>query len=81
MWPKRLEEKCRPRKLFELCKIDPWFLNNIDDIVKLEGKIRSTKLEKINRPMMRQIKEYGFSDKYLASVLGTNRDAGQKTQK
>ncbi len=57
--------------VFDLCKIDPWFLDNINDIVKLERKIKSTKFEKISRPMMRKIKEYGFSDKYLASVWGT----------
>ena len=58
-------------EIFEACKIDRWFLNNINDIVKLEQKITSTKLKKIDRTFMRQIKEYGFSDKYLASVLGT----------
>jgi carbamoyl-phosphate synthase large subunit len=63
--------KMSAEEIFDLCKIDPWFLNNIDDIVKLERKIWSTKLEKISRPMMRQIKEYGFSDKYLASVWDT----------
>jgi carbamoyl-phosphate synthase large subunit len=58
-------------EVFNLCKIDPWFLDNINDIIKLERKIKSTKFEKISRPMMRKIKEYGFSDKYLASVWGT----------
>jgi len=58
-------------EIFDLCKIDPWFLNNINDIVQLERKIKATKLVKIDRTLMRQIKEYGFSDKYLASVLGT----------
>ena len=63
--------KMSANEIFDLCKIDPWFLNNINDIVKLERKIKSTNLEKISRPMMRKIKEYGFSDKYLASVWDT----------
>jgi carbamoyl-phosphate synthase large subunit len=58
-------------EIFDLSKIDPWFLNNINDIVKLERKIKSTMLEKIDRILMRKIKEYGFSDKYLATVRGT----------
>ncbi len=57
--------------IFELTKIDPWFLNNIKDIVRLEQKIKSNGLAKLRSNDMRRIKEYGFSDKYLASILKT----------
>ncbi|MBN1392558.1 MAG: carbamoyl-phosphate synthase large subunit [Sedimentisphaerales bacterium] len=57
------------KEIFSLTKIDPWFLNNINDIVKMERKIKSTPLDKFDRHLVRQVKEYGFSDKYLASVL------------
>jgi carbamoyl-phosphate synthase large subunit len=56
-------------EIFTLTKIDPWFLNNINDIVKLERKIKSTTFDKLNQVLIRQAKEYGFSDKYLASLL------------
>ncbi len=56
-------------QIYSLTKIDPWFLNNIDDIVRLERKIKSTSLDKFNGKLIRQVKEYGFSDKYLASLL------------
>ncbi|MBN1787652.1 MAG: carbamoyl-phosphate synthase large subunit [Sedimentisphaerales bacterium] len=55
-------------EIFKLTKIDPWFLNNISDIISLEKEINSTALEDIGPQLMRKIKEYGFSDKYLASV-------------
>jgi len=57
--------------IFELTKIDPWFLNNIKDIVRLEGKIKSNGLAKLRSSDIREIKEHGFSDKYLASILKT----------
>jgi carbamoyl-phosphate synthase large subunit len=61
--------KFSTEQIYGLTKIDPWFLNNINDIVKLERKIKSASLAKFNDKLMRQVKEYGFSDKYLASVL------------
>jgi carbamoyl-phosphate synthase large subunit len=70
-------------EIFSLTKIDPWFLNNIRDIVKLEEKIKQTqdsgpKTQDSKRKtqgwglgpeLLRKAKQYGFSDKYLASVL------------
>jgi carbamoyl-phosphate synthase large subunit len=55
-------------EIFSLTKIDPWFLNNIRDIMKLEKKIKSAGLSKFDCTFTQNIKEYGFSDKYLASL-------------
>ena len=57
-------------QVFELTKIDPWFLSNIRDIIQLEKKIKKTPLSKMTAAMTRQIKEYGFSDQYVAGLLG-----------
>jgi carbamoyl-phosphate synthase large subunit len=59
-------------EIFKLTTIDPWFLNNIKDIVKLEARIKSNCLTKLKRSQLRKIKEYGFSDRYLASILKTS---------
>jgi carbamoyl-phosphate synthase large subunit len=61
--------KFSTEQIYSLTKIDPWFLNNINDIVKLEHKIKSTLISGFNGKLTRQVKEHGFSDKYLASVL------------
>ncbi|MFC1676283.1 carbamoyl-phosphate synthase large subunit [Planctomycetota bacterium] len=61
--------KLTTEEIFELTMIDPWFLNNIKDIVKLEAKIKSTSLAKITAALAQRIKEYGFSDRYIASLL------------
>jgi carbamoyl-phosphate synthase large subunit len=65
-----LRRKVSVDEVYGLTKIDPWFLNNIKDIVRLEGKIKSAGPAKINTSLIRQAKEYGFADKYLASMTG-----------
>ena len=57
-------------QVFELTNIDPWFLNNIRDIILLERKIEKTPLAKMTAKLTRQIKEFGFSDMYVAELLG-----------
>ncbi|MHC4302263.1 MAG: carbamoyl-phosphate synthase large subunit, partial [Planctomycetota bacterium] len=68
-----LRRKMSIEELFDLTKIDPWFLNNIKDIIKLEQKIRKigAKNNGASPALLKKAKEYGFSDKYLASLLGT----------
>ncbi len=62
--------KFTTEKIFELTMIDPWFLNNIRDIIQLEKKIKKTPPKKMTPNLIRQIKEYGFSDKYVAEQMG-----------
>ena len=56
-----LRRKLAVDEIYELTKIDPWFLNNIGQIVQFEDKISIKNL--------RQAKKLGFSDKYIASKL------------
>jgi carbamoyl-phosphate synthase large subunit len=50
-----------------LSKIDKWFLYNIEEIVKLEDQIKSSKLSK---ELLQKAKEYGFSDYQIAHLKG-----------
>jgi len=65
-------------EIFQLTKIDPWFLNNINDIVKFEKKIKSTAFNKLGPSLIRKAKEYGFSDRYLASIFGISEEHFRK---
>ena len=67
-----LRRKMPVEELFALTRIDPWFLNNIKDIIELERKIAKAgdKKKDISPGLLRRAKEYGFSDKYLGSLLG-----------
>ena len=56
-----LRRKLPVDEIYQLTKIDPWFLNNIKQIVQCEDKISIKNLK--------QAKKLGFSDKYIASKL------------
>lgn len=53
-----------------ITRIDPWFISNIDDIVKLENEIKLAcyKSKAINKELLREAKEYGFSDSQIAEL-------------
>ncbi|HNY80284.1 MAG: carbamoyl-phosphate synthase large subunit [Sedimentisphaerales bacterium] len=63
-----LRRKMPVDDLFALTKIDPWFLNNIKDIVTLEGRLLAGKGTLPDARLMAEAKQYGFSDRYLASI-------------
>jgi carbamoyl-phosphate synthase large subunit len=67
--------KFSTEQIYELTKIDPWFLENIRDIVQLEKKIKATPLSKMTPALLRQVKEYGFSDQYITQQVGVDEPA------
>ncbi|MDP3205551.1 MAG: carbamoyl-phosphate synthase large subunit, partial [Hydrogenophaga sp.] len=56
-------------------KIDPWFLVQIEVIVKIELALEKTSLEAIDAETLRGLKKKGFSDRRLAKLLKTNDQA------
>ncbi|MDR3346444.1 MAG: carbamoyl-phosphate synthase large subunit [Campylobacteraceae bacterium] len=51
----------------ELCKVDPWFLGQIKEIIDFEKKIDMDILN--NAKLLRVAKTYGFSDKMIAYLV------------
>jgi len=62
-------------EVFELTKIDPWFLVQIEQIVKIELELETTSLDQIDAVTMRALKQKGFSDRRLAKQLKTTDTA------
>ncbi|MHB1199727.1 MAG: carbamoyl-phosphate synthase large subunit [Polaromonas sp.] len=62
-------------EVFALTKIDPWFLVQIEQIVKIELELETTTLEKIDAVTLRALKQKGFSDRRLAKQLKTTDSA------
>ncbi len=56
-------------QIHESCKIDPWFLEQMRQIVDTEEKVRKFGLPQ-TPGAFRQVKAMGFSDKRLAAVAG-----------
>ena len=59
-------------KIFAHTRIDPWFLSQIEEIYVLEKELSSHTLESISEDLLRQAKEYGFSDRELARIFSTD---------
>ncbi len=62
-------------EVFELTKIDRWFLVQIEQIVKIELELEATTLDAIDAPTLRALKQKGFSDRRLARQLRTTDTA------
>ncbi len=58
--------------IHKLSSIDPWFINNIADIVSMEAEIASA--GELSSEQMRDAKRYGFSDVQLAQLTEKNED-------
>jgi carbamoyl-phosphate synthase large subunit len=60
-------------ELHELTAIDPWFLDQLQQIVELENLLRTVgTLAAVDDALLRQAKQYGFSDRQLAVMLGSS---------
>jgi len=61
-------------EIYELSRIDPWFLNNIKEIVDLEENIRFSKNLKLKdneiKELIFEAKQNGLSDRRIAMLLG-----------
>ena len=55
-----------------LTRIDPWFLIQIEDIVKTEKSLTGRSLKGISAAELRELKRKGFADRRLAKLLNTD---------
>ena len=69
-----IRKKINLKRIFALSKIDPWFLEQIKEIVDNENKIKNKGLPKDFNEFNR-IKSVGFSDKKLSELTSTSEDA------
>jgi carbamoyl-phosphate synthase large subunit len=62
-------------EIFEITKVDHWFLNNMREIVEFESKITAdllTASKADQKALFTEIKEYGFSDGQIALLTGSD---------
>jgi carbamoyl-phosphate synthase large subunit len=63
-----------PGEIYECCRIDPWFIDRLQEIIDLERRVRKFGLPKTERSL-RDLKRAGFSDARLALLAGTTEAA------
>tara|TARA_B100001971_G_C18268008_1_gene596137 strand:+ start:70775 stop:73945 length:3171 start_codon:yes stop_codon:yes gene_type:complete len=62
-------------EIHTLTKIDYWFLDKINNIVKLENRIKT---EELSKEFLTELKTYGFSDYAIARFKDTHMDNIEK---
>ncbi len=66
--------------IYELSKIDKWFLTNIEELVSFEkeiaacGKEEPSSYSGLPQDLLWRAKRYGFSDRQMAEIIGANED-------
>ena len=65
-------------QIFEITKIDPWFLVQIEDLIKTEKIIARSAGKKLSRKKVYGWKRKGFSDRRIAKLLNTKEEKFRK---
>ncbi len=53
----------------DITKIDPWFLEQIAELIAMEAEIAATPLAQLDAATLRRYKRVGFSDRRIAALL------------
>lgn len=56
-------------RIQEKTKIDPWFLRQIEDLIKLENKIEKFNLDTLPKDLLFEAKQKGYADRQIAHLL------------
>src|SRR5690606_26949993 len=62
-------------EVFGLSYIDPWFLDQIEEIIADEKLVQAGGIDSLDAARLRALKRAGFSDARLAELTGTNESA------
>ncbi|MDQ4423320.1 MAG: carbamoyl-phosphate synthase large subunit [Thalassolituus sp.] len=65
-------------EVYEHSAIDPWFLVQIEDLIKEEEAVAQSSLQALNGDRMFRLKRKGFSDARLAELLGVTEKTVRK---
>lgn len=58
------------KTIHNLTKIDPWFLNQIEELIHLEKEIGTYNLESLPKALLLDAKKKGYADRQIAHLLG-----------
>ncbi len=61
--------------VYKLSYIDPWFLDQIEELVAMEGEVTAAGLAALDAARLRALKRAGFSDARIADLVGTDESA------
>lgn len=59
-------------KIWQMTNIDKWFLTRLQYIFKMEHRISGHSLGQLSHEILREAKQMGFSDRQVATCVGSN---------
>lgn len=62
-------------EVFDISKIDPWFLVQIKDLIDREQALKGKHIADLDKAALLKLKRSGFSDRRLATLLETDQHA------
>jgi carbamoyl-phosphate synthase large subunit len=62
------------QEIYRLSKIDPWFLDQLKQVMEIQRNIEGLKLEEISPDVLREFKEVALSDRRLAYLTEVSED-------
>ncbi|MBP0049776.1 carbamoyl-phosphate synthase large subunit [Marinobacterium sp. AK62] len=65
-------------EIYKLSGVDPWFLVQIEDLIKDEQRVSETALSELDKDQIFRLKRKGFSDARLAQLLGVSEKQFRK---
>ena len=66
--------------VYELSGIDPWFLVQVEDLIRTESELAKRSLPELDKAAMYALKRKGFSDQRLSQILDMKEIEVQKTR-
>ena len=63
------------KQVYDISKIDTWFLVQIKDLIDREQALRGKHIADLDKQALLKLKRSGFSDRRLATLLGTDQHA------
>src|ERR1700692_1927320 len=66
-----VERGLSAEEICELTKIDPWFIQQIEEIIAMNRRAARVTVETASRDLLREVKRYGTSDEVLAQIWKT----------
>ncbi len=61
-------------ELYQMTKIGRWFISQMKELVELEEELKQFRGKDMPNEMLKKAKENGFSDRYLAQLLGKTEE-------
>ena len=68
-------------EIYRLSRVDPWFLEQLQDVMEIQQGIEGQKLEDISPELLREFKEVALSDRRLAYITGKSEDEVREYRK